>query len=427
MRSVMPRASLSDRCPLFLSPRSRVLSALFLALALAGCSDEEPAPEAPAPLQIAPYSDRGPFAVGFRTLEAPASGDTPAITVKVWYPAAAGTSAQGQIDYPVALKQADWQGFESRFVRGRAVANAPMQSGHGARPVVVFSHGYSLNPEWYAELVEHYASRGFVVLAPEHMETDWLLAGKATFERPRAITRTLDLAASLALEGPLTGGIDMEKVAVVGHSFGGYTTLAAGGARIDLSVLEARCAAVAPEDPKAFLCAPFQGKAKELASLAGLDEVPSGLWPSQGDPRVDAIIPMAGDAFFYDQAGLASVTVPMMAIGGTMDFVTPWDWGPQLAYEGAASARKSLLAFVGGGHMIPTDSCENMAFSSQLPELHREVICSDPAWDKAAARRWIRHFSTAFLLNVLANDAEAKAALVSGAEVPPELVYTVTP
>jgi predicted dienelactone hydrolase len=422
MRSVMPRPAISDRYLVAMSPYPRALSAMFLALTLAGCSKQDP-----EPLELAPYDARGPFTVGFRTLEAPASGDAPALTVKVWYPAAAGTPAQDEIDYALELKQADWQGVKSPVVHGHAVADAPVQSDYGARPVVVFSHGYSLNPEWYAELLEHYASKGFVVLAPEHVEADWLLAGGPTFARPRAVTRTLDLAASLAGEGPFAGGIDMERVAVVGHSFGGYTTLAAAGARLDLAALEERCAAVAPEDPKAFLCAPYQGRAEELAALAGLDEVPSGLWPSQGDPRVDAIVPMSGDAHVFSRAGLSSITIPMMAIGGTGDFVTPWDWASQLAYEGVSSARKSLLAFVGAGHQISTDSCENMSFASQLPELHREVICTDPAWDKAAARRWIRHFSTAFLLDVLTGDAEAKAALASGAEVPPELVHTATP
>ena len=421
MRSVMPRSSIPDPCLLAMAPYPRALSAMVLALALAGCSEE-----VPEPLELAPYDARGPFAVGFRTLEAPASGGAPALTVKVWYPAAAGTPAQDEIDYALELKQADWQGIKSAVVHGHAVADAPVQSDYGARPVVVFSHGYTLNPEWYAELVEHYASKGFVVLATEHVEADWLLARESAFARPRAVTRTLDLAASLAGEGPFAGGIDMEKVAVVGHSFGGYTTLAAAGARFNLTALEERCAALEPEDPNVFNCAPFQGRAEELAALAGLDEVPSGLWPSQGDPRVDAIVPMAPTAFLFDRAGLSSITIPMMAIGGTMDLITPWE-DCQLAYEGVSSARKSLVAFVGAGHQIPTDSCENMPFTSQLPELHREVICTDPAWDKAAARRWIRHFSTAFLLDVLTGDAQAKAALASGAEVPPELVHTATP
>lgn len=418
MRSVMTRPAISNPCLLAMSPYPRTLSATVLALALAGCPHHDP---------LAPYDARGPFAVGFRTLEAPASEDAPALTVKVWYPAAAGTPAQREMDYAIELKNADWQGIESAIIHGHAVADAPVQSDYGARPVVVFSHGYSLTPEWYAELLEHYASKGFVVLAPEHVEADWLDAKEPTFARPRAVTRTLDLAESLAGEGPLAGTIDMEKVAVVGHSYGGFTSLAAAGARLDLTALEARCAAVKPEDQsKVFLCTPFQGRAEELALLAGLDEVPAGLWPSQGDPRVDAIVPISGNAYLHDRAGLSSITIPMMAIGGTGDFVVPWDWGPQLAYEGVSSARKSLVAFVDAGHQIPTDSCENMPFAWQLPDLHREVICSDPAWDKADARRWIRHFSTAFLLDVLTGDAEAKAALASDAEVPPELVYTTT-
>ena len=162
MRSLMPRASTSDRCPVAMSPYRRTLPALFLALSHAGCIEKDP-----EPLELAPYDARGPFAVGFRTLEAPASGDAPALPVKVWYPAATGTPAQDEIDYAIELKQADWQGIESPVVHGHAVADAPVQKNYGGRPVVVFSHGYSLNPEWYAELLEHYASKGFVVLAPE--------------------------------------------------------------------------------------------------------------------------------------------------------------------------------------------------------------------------------------------------------------------
>jgi predicted dienelactone hydrolase len=145
-----------------------------------------------------------------------------------------------------------------------------------------------------------------------------------------------------------------------------------------------------------------------------------------GHRRRPGLMSIVQSRFDDHRTGLSSITIPMMAIGGTGDFVVPWDWGPQLALEGVSSARKSLVALVDAGHQIPTDSCENMPFTSQLPDLHREVICSDPAWDKADARRWIRHFSTAFLLDLLTGDAEAKAALASDAEVPPELVYTTT-
>lgn len=59
-----------------------------------------------------------------------------------------------------------------------------MVESKSAYPVVVFSHAYSLSPEIYSELVEHYASRGFVVLPPEHDEHDWFAAGRSLFARP---------------------------------------------------------------------------------------------------------------------------------------------------------------------------------------------------------------------------------------------------
>ena len=76
-----------------------------------------------------------------------------------------------------------------------------------------------------------------------------------------------------------------------------------------------------------------EGNEAEMAALAGLDGVPEGVWSPFGDPRVSAIIPMAGDAYLFDAAGLSNVTVPMMAIGGTADTGTPYDWGSKLSYD----------------------------------------------------------------------------------------------
>ena len=80
----------------------------------------------------------------------------------------------------------------------------------------------------------------------------------------------------------------------------------------------------------------------EMAELAGLDAIPEGLWPDWSDPRVDAIVPMAGDAYFFGQTGLAEIDVPVLAIGGTLDSDTPFLWGPQPTYEHASSPTKAL-------------------------------------------------------------------------------------
>lgn len=71
---------------------------------------------------------------------------------------------------------------------------------------------------------------------------------------------------------------------------------------------------------------------------AGLDPIPEGLWPSFGDPRVKVIIPMASDSYLFDKVGLAKITIPLLAIGGTADTGTPYDWGVKPVYDNAASA-----------------------------------------------------------------------------------------
>ena len=89
-------------------------------------------------------------------------------------------------------------------------------------------------------------------------------------------------------------------MAVIGHSYGGYTALAAGGAQIDTGSFQATCQEVqGTEQPGAWLCEMLLPKMADMAELAGLDEVPDSLWPSRVDGRVKAIVPIAGDAFFF--------------------------------------------------------------------------------------------------------------------------------
>ena len=393
------------------------LIVLAAASVSSGCEDDAPSAE------VADYAERGTHPVGYRRFELAGEG-TP-LAIKAWYPADAASDADESIAYTIDIKFPGWPSEPAAVVNGHAIADAEVDA-RRRRPIVVFSHGYIGNPEWYATLVEHYASHGFVVLAPEHSEDDWFEAWAAAIDRPRDVRRTLDFAEALnAPGGAFEGSLDLGRIALVGHSFGGYTALAMAGARLDLDPLEAKCASIAEDDPKAFLCAAFVGHQEDMATRAGLSSVPDGLWPSLGDARIRAIVPIAGDAYPFD-AGLANIEVPMMAIGGTADWGTPWDWGASLAYERVSSPFRALVGLEGGGHMLAVDGCDRMPWTASLGELERGYLCVEPDWQKADAHAAIAGFSTAFLRDVLGDSGPAHRALTDADVAMPRVRYAIT-
>lgn len=157
-----------------------------------------------------------------------------------------------------------------------------------------------------------------------------------------------------------------------------------------------------------FLCTPLVSKEAEMAARAGLDPVPAGLWPSFGDPRVTVIVAMASDSYLFDKAGLAKITIPMLAIGGTADTATPYTWGVRPAYDNTSSTQKTLVTLEGAEHTI-VFSCDSTPWMSET--FIYVWQCFDPVWDKDRGLDLIHHLSTAFLLAELKGDKEAAKAL----------------
>lgn len=297
---------------------------------------------------------------------------------------------------------------------GHALRDAAFDMTSAPYPLVVFSPGYLSDPTGYVYLAEHLASHGFVVISPDHdevMDPEWIGIGRweGSVQRPCDIRQTLDYAERVTASGETMAGlIDMEHVAVAGHSYGGWTALAAAGARYDLENLHQWCDTErAAGNPFAEVeCNVIMPHEADMVAAAGLDAMPDGLWPSMGDPRVDAIVPMAGDAWLFGPVGLAEVTVPVLAIGGTADYSTPFEWGTRLAYDHVSSAQKVLVGLENAGHMVFSGSCE------VAPPIMTEIqACFDWVWDTDRIHDLINHFTTAFLLATLKDDAEAASFL----------------
>ena len=302
------------------------------------------------------YAKHGPYWVGYKPIVIGEGSDHP-LQASIWYPALNPTGAEEDVTYTINTK-IPVEGMDATEpIHGHALLGAEFDTAGAPYPLVIYSHGFAANAAWASAVLEHLASHGFIVVAPEHVEQfdfDWSEVPNSSIDRPRDIKQTLDYAEQAAApEGDLAWLIDMENVAVVGHSYGGYTALAMAGAQYDLDAFNARCAALAADDPKTFLCAPIVPREADMAARAGLEQMPAGLWPPFGDPRVKAILPIAGDSYLFDKAGLSKIAIPLMAIGGTADTGTPFDWGAEPAYTYASSPRKTLVGFGGGEHFHP--------------------------------------------------------------------------
>ena len=290
----------------------------------------------------------GPYAVGYResalSYPDPASDGATERTLRLalWYPT--DDTDGEEVRYMGA--------FEASGVLGDAAV------ADGAFPLVVFSHGHQGYAENSAFLMVHLASHGFVVAAPDHTDNT-LLDGD---NRHTAIyyQRPLDLSA--VIDHMLGGGdplladhILAGPVPLFGHSFGGYTAFAAGGAAYDTDALDAGCQA---GTGSTSLCSDWTEATKQTFAAGFLDE------------RFGSIAPMApGDFDLFGAAGTAELSLPALLMNGTLDDATTGSGDPYWAAIEGGDSRRVIIE--GGAHDVFTD------FSGMLDPVEGEIDPSE--------------------------------------------------
>ncbi len=360
-----------------------------------------------------PLASPGPRQVGLShwpAAEAP-------LPLTVWYPALPEEASPATLRYAYGITMLNaGSTLALATYPGRAVPGASPDLAGGPYPMVVLSSGFAIGPGAYAWLAEHVASYGFVVAAPHHDESlDPQTLWRATADRPQDISAVLDEIDAASVPGGRLAGLvapgpaEPDRVAVVGHSYGGYAALASAGARLDTAALLAACKSDgAPDGALAFQCDALLPYLDALAARAGLTAVPSGQWPSWADPRVGAAVAVASDAVMFGPDGLANVQVPLLAIGGTADADAPFTWGTEAAYEHSSGPRKAEVALLGAEHLVFTGGCDAPRV---VLALVRTAFCADPAWEPGAARDVVAHYVAAFLLAELAHEPDADVHL----------------
>ena len=297
-----------------------------------------------------------------------------------WYPAddvgpyVAGTEQRSftgrtgvQMDVQVWYPSHDDSGSLHRYdgLRGWSAVDSPEPACANVRPVVAFSHG-NQGLRWQSPfLVERLATHGFVVVAPTHtgnstFDFDEDRLPEMIFRRPLDIQDAVDwLMASGATDLGLDACIDSSAgYAVMGHSFGGYTATAVGGAGFDYEASAAYC-----EQAGGWLCEEFERWVTENPEAAVAD---------LSDDRVWAAIPMAPAGFEVLGSGADEATTPFLVLGAQWDELTTMSAQVEPIYEALGSEEKYMGNLLESGHMIFSNACE-LSFFDECEEPYLSI------------------------------------------------------
>jgi len=247
-------------------------------------------------------------------------------------------------------------------INSRALLDAPPDPSARPYPLVVFVHGRPDEPNYHACHLAHLASHGFIVIGADF---EWRLP-----YRPPITVQTINFARKLNAAGsPFAGMIDASRVAVEGFSMGGPGALEMGGA-------------------------------SSLGNIPG----------SQRDPRVKAIISIA-PYLVPDQWNFSAVKLPSLLMICSKDENVPLDTCSKI-YQALPASRKSMAVLSGGTH--------RSFLNPELPGARFGTL------DKGRTVDLFNHFVTAFLLDTLRGDANARKAMLPEAVRFEDVKYTAT-
>ncbi|WP_375227964.1 alpha/beta hydrolase family protein [Roseobacter sp. S98] len=288
-----------------------------------------------------------------------------------------GRALGGHVWYPTRETGAPQQ------LRGSAVwqvesAQPDARIAPGVFPVMLISHGMygnSLNQAWLAKAL---AEAGIISVMPNH-------PGTTSFDRDPEQARMLwlratDLSVSLdaAARDPRFGDhMDLTRVAAAGHSLGGYTMLAAAGARHDAAGFAAKCADT-PDRPDCAALAMWRvGEDEE--DLAELES-------DRSDPRIDTFIALdPGGVQTFDAESIAGITRPVMVLGSGRQDMLDQDVEARALAAMLPADVVTHIEIEGAGHFDFMGVCLEQGYAILAKEEPGdEIVCAQGTEHRAA-------------------------------------------
>jgi predicted dienelactone hydrolase len=287
------------------------------------------------------------------------------LTTAVWYPSQDSTAAYN---------------YRKEIVDGVAVQGRVAEE-DGPYPLLIFAHGFGSCGLQAVFLTEHLASQGYIVAAPDFHDgeahfctikggvADRRLTGilrslrefrgeriKLAEFRPDGVSALIDWFADSNSnpDSPFFQAVDLERIGVFGHSFGGWTATVVAGAMEEYY-----------------------------------------------DPRVKAIVSLAGQVGPLTKQDFSQIKIPSLYMYGVRDAT---DFGVsdqrrRVAYDWSGTP-KHLITIKNANHFIFTDrqACGEYGTLSDCQ-------------DKSEAVQLINTYITSFFDYYLRADPQAKQVL----------------
>jgi predicted dienelactone hydrolase len=230
--------------------------------------------------------------VGFRTATLPDALNDRPVEMVVWYPSATTVKPKLITDNPV-------------FFSALAVRDAPPVAGE--HPLVVLSHGVWGNWGNQTWLASALAQKGYIVAAVNHPGTTSKdrrpEAAAQLWLRPADLSRAID---AVMAQPEQFGAVAQRRVAVVGHSLGGWTALEIAGARFDPERFAEDCKA----HPQLSSCTNYQ-RINPVSTPASKARLAADL----SDKRVTAVVSLdLGLSRGMTDESLAALPIPTLVI-----------------------------------------------------------------------------------------------------------------
>ncbi|NJR71786.1 MAG: dienelactone hydrolase, partial [Gammaproteobacteria bacterium] len=328
-----------------------------------------------------------------------------AIKVEVWYPAVAtardgaSSSTLGQsastiarAQYGAALPRAKQTGDKAEFFHTGIAIRDALPVATQRFPLVLVSHGFGGWGTFMTYLTENLASKGYMVIAIDHQDAAFtdgasfaLSFGSTIVHRARDQQFVLDIFANLGKNkdtafADLAAAIDVNSIAVIGYSMGGFGALATAGAGYDAkspTFKDIPAAIMAPQMAgnrlydEAFAARRANIKALVLMAPWGA-QLPNRAWTS---------------------SALQNIKAPTLIISGDEDDIVNYKGGIQHLFQAMTSSARHLLVFQQARHNVGG----NPAPVEALADFSTREYFDEPVWRKDRLNAINQHFVTAFL------------------------------